>query len=302
MSLKCAVIDLGSNSARLGIYNKAESGQIVPVSAFRYTSRLSEGLAKGNLLTQPAMERTLIAFKEFKAEIDKHDKIMVKCVATEALRRAENSDFFIGLVKQETGISIEILSGEQEAMYGLFGAKMSTKCDSFYMLDTGGGSFELALCENGFLKHHTSLPYGAVVMTEKYNPDKLGNKKLYSFIKDVFDEITWAEKNNIPVVLLGGSNRVLGKIYGMEENEPYQEGLTIKTENLKNIMDNIISLSPAEREKIPGMEKGRVDIINAGLAPLYALLEKSGAPYVIISTNSIREGIAYEILNKKTAL
>lgn len=301
MNLKCAVIDLGSNSARLGIY-KAENGQIVPISAFRYTSRLSEGLAKDNLLTQPAMERTLIAFKEFKAEIDKHEKIIVKCVATEALRRAENSDFFIDLVKQETGISIEILSGEQEAMYGLFGAKMSAKSDNFYMLDTGGGSFELALCENGILKHHTSLPYGAVVMTEKYNPDKLGNKKLYSFIKDVFDEIPWAEKNNIPVVLLGGSNRVLGKIYGMDENEPNQEGLTIKTEKLKNIMDNIISLSPDEREKIGGMEKGRVDIINAGLAPLYTLLEKSCAPYVIISTNSIREGIAYEILNKKTAL
>ncbi|MBR4030506.1 MAG: exopolyphosphatase, partial [Clostridia bacterium] len=99
-----------------------------------------------------------------------------------------------------------------------------------------------------------------------------------------------------------GSNRVLGKIYGIEENEPNQEGLIIKAEPLKNIMDNIISLSPSEREKIQGMEKGRVDIINAGLAPLSALLEKCGAPYVIISTNSIREGIAYEILNKKTAL
>lgn len=301
MSLKCAVIDLGSNSARLGIY-EAENGQIVPISAFRYTSRLSEGLSKDNLLTKPAIERTLFAFKQFKAEIDKFEEIKVRCVATEALRRAENSETFIELVRKETGISIEILSGEKEAKYGLFGAKMSAKCDNFYMLDTGGGSFEVALCENGKLKYNTSLPYGAVVMTEKYNPDKLGNKELYGFIKDVFEEIEWVKNNNLPVVLLGGSNRVLGKIYGIEENEPNQEGLIIKAEPLKNIMDNIISLSPSEREKIQGMEKGRVDIINAGLAPLSALLEKCGAPYVIISTNSIREGIAYEILNKKTAL
>ncbi|MBR4030256.1 MAG: exopolyphosphatase, partial [Clostridia bacterium] len=156
MSLKCAVIDLGSNSARLGIY-EAENGQIVPISAFRYTSRLSEGLSKDNLLTKPAIERTLFAFKQFKAEIDKFEEIKVRCVATEALRRAENSETFIELVRKETGISIEILSGEKEAKYGLFGAKMSAKCDNFYMLDTGGGSFEVALCENGKLKYNTSL-------------------------------------------------------------------------------------------------------------------------------------------------
>lgn len=295
MTNLCAVIDLGSNSARMGIY-KAENGQIVPISAFRYTTRLSEGLAKSNLLTESAIERTLVAFKQFKAEIDKYDNIKVRCVATEALRRAENSELFIELVKKETGISIEILSGEQEAEYGLFGAKLSAKCDDFYMLDTGGGSFEIALCENGTLKNNVSLPYGAVVMTETFNPDKNGNEKLNSFMKRVFDEIEWVKKGNLPVVLLGGSNRVLGKIYGTEQNEPNQEGLKIKTEKLKEIIYNIISLSPSERENIQGMEKGRVDIINAGLAPLSALLIKSDAPYTIISTNSIREGIAYEIL------
>ncbi len=290
-----AVIDLGSNSARMGIY-KAENGQIVPISAFRYTSRLSEGLTINNKLTEPAMQRTLDAFKQFKAEIDKHDAIKIRCVATEAMRRAENSDIFVKRVKEETGLEIEILNGEQETGYGLFGAKLSAKCDDFYMLDTGGGSFELALCENGKLKAHTCLPYGAVVMTETFNPDKNGNEKLSSFMKDVFDKIGWVKKGNLPVVLLGGSNRVLGKIYGENFKIKSQDGLKISTPDLRNIIENIIKLTPKEREQIGGMEKGRTDIINAGLAPLTALLTKSDAPYIVISNNSIREGIAYEIL------
>lgn len=290
-----AVIDLGSNSARMGIY-KAENGQIIPISAFRYTSRLSEGLAKENILTEPAMERTLDAFKQFKAEIDKYEGIKVRCVATEAMRRAENSDVFINRVKKETDLEIEILNGEQETSYGLFGAKLSAKCDDFYMLDTGGGSFELALCEKGKLKAHTCLPYGAVVMTETFKPDQNGNEKLNLFMKDVFDKIEWVKKGNLPVVLLGGSNRVLGKIYGESIKVKSQDGLKINTPDLRKIIENIIKLSPKEREQIGGMEKGRTDIINAGLAPLSALLIKSDAPYTIISTNSIREGIAYEIL------
>ncbi len=290
-----AVIDLGSNSARMGIY-KAENGNISPISAFRYTTRLSEGLAQNNILTEPAMQRTLDAFKKFKTEIDKYAEIKVRCVATEAMRRAENSDVFVKRVKEETGLEIEILDGEQETSYGLFGAKLSSKCDDFYMLDTGGGSFELALCENGKLKAHTCLPYGAVVMTETFNPDKNGNEKLNSFMKGVFEEILWVKKGNLPVVLLGGSNRVLGKVYGENFKIKSQDGLKISTPDLRNIIETIIKLTPKEREQIEGMEKGRVDIINAGLAPITALLNKSDAPYIVISTNSIRDGIAYEML------
>ena len=64
----------------------------------------------------------------------------------------------------------------------------------------------------------------------------------------------------------------------------------------QTVIENIIKLTPKEREQIGGMEKGRTDIINAGLAPLTALLTKSDAPYIVISNNSIREGIAYEML------
>ena len=292
------VVDLGSNSMRMGIYT-SENGKIVLVDAVRYYVRLSEGLISDNKLKQPAMERTLSAFIKMKEHISKlYPDAEIICVATEAMRRAENSDIFKKEVFDKTGIDIKILSGSQETNYGLYGAKLSAKTDNFYMLDTGGGSFEMALCENGVLKNHICLPYGAVVLTEEFEPDRNGPEKMFKFLNDVFDkEIPWIENNGFPIVLLGGSNRLLGKLYVKSDSDTRQDGLSIPIAAVKEIISKIVSLTPNERKELDGMEKERADIIHAGLAPLRCLIERASSKRLIISTNSVREGIAAEYFN-----
>lgn len=294
---KIAIIDLGSNSVRCGIYEKKSSGKILQIDSIRHTVRLSEGLITDNLLKKPAMERTLQAFLNMKTFLDmKYKGIKIVAVATEAMRRAKNSDIFKNAVKNTTGIEIEILDGETETKYGLFGAKLSAKCDNFYMLDTGGGSFELALCENGNLKSHTCLPYGAVVLTETFHPDEKGTDELDKFMNKVFDTLPWVDKNGYPIVLLGGSNRVLGKLYKGTSSEERQDGLKIPANSVNEIIEKLETLTPEQRMELAGMEKNRVDIITSGVAPLKTLMERSGACELIVSTNSLREGIANEYL------
>ena len=293
---RIAIIDLGSNSVRCGIYEKTD-GKISQIDSIRHTVRLSEGLIKDNLLKKPAMERTLQAFLNMKTFLDmKYEGIKIVAVATEAMRRAKNSDVFRNAVLNTTGIEIEILDGETETKFGLFGAKLSAKCDDFYMLDTGGGSFELALCEKGKLKSHTCLPYGAVVLTETFHPDEKGTDELDKFMDGVFDNLPWVEKNGFPIVLLGGSNRVLGKLYKGTNSEERQDGLKIPAKAVNEIIEKLASLTPKQREELAGMEKNRVDIITSGVAPLKCLMERSGANELIVSTNSLREGIAFEYL------
>lgn len=290
-----AIIDLGSNSNRMGIYQKTEIG-IRILEEHRFSVRLSEGLAKENLLQENAMQRTLASFLEFKKVISNYPDATVKCVATEAMRRAKNAAMFQNMVLKETGIQIEIIGGEAETRYGAWAARQSAGTDTFYMLDTGGGSFELALCENGELKAHICLPYGAVVLTETFEPDKNGTEPLSKFMNQTLSSYTWVAQNGYPIVLLGGSNRVIGKLHRGTDSDQRLDGMQISVSEVLKIIQTVIETPPKLRENLVGMEKNRIDIITAGLAPLRALIEKVQSEALIICTKSIRDGIAAELL------
>ena len=290
-----AVIDLGSNSLRMGVYTK-RNDSVVMIHQERYPVRLSEGLSTDNLLKENAMERTVSAFHSLKENIEKFPDCTVKCVATAALRRAENADVFINRVLNETGIQIEIIDGDKEAEYGLYAASLSAKTDSFYMLDTGGGSFEVVLCEKGNLKGHISLPYGAVVLTETFNPDQKGIEDVYRFVTEQMKSIPFVTENGYPIVLLGGSNRMIGNMYTLAYGIPWGDGVCIPSDKAQDVMQRIIDTPIEKRMELVGMEKNRVDIITAGLMPLKTLSECTKTEKLILSVNSIREGIAAEIL------
>ena len=104
--MKLAVIDLGSNSARIGIY--VNDGRIRELKRVRYNTRLAEGLEKDNLLKDEPVRRTIDAFIKFKELIDEEECTDVVAVSTESLRRAENSAEFIEKVKSATGIKIKV--------------------------------------------------------------------------------------------------------------------------------------------------------------------------------------------------
>ncbi len=294
--MTAAIIDLGSNSARIGIYRKTASG-IEQIQQVRFSVRLSEGLAQTNRLQEPAMARTLAAFQNMREILLNYPEAQIICVATEAMRRAENAADFQQRVLRATGIGIDIISGELETELGLAAAKQSAGCANFYMLDTGGGSFELALCENGHSKAHICLPYGAVVLTETFHPDQNGPKQLHAFMQKTLAAYPFITPNGWPIVLLGGSNRALGKLYRQTADDTQLDGLHIPASCVMRIMDTVIQTPLEKRADIVGMERSRMDIITAGLAPLRALMKQTCAKELIICTKSLRDGLAQKILD-----
>ena len=89
---------------------------------------------------------------------------------------------------------------------------------------------------------------------------------------------------------------MLGKLYKGTNSEERQDGLRIPSDAVNKIISQLSTLTPKEREALAGMEKNRVDIITSGVAPLKALMKRSGAKELIVSTNSLREGLANEYL------
>lgn len=291
--MKLAVIDLGSNSARMGIYTN-ENG-FEEILSRRYNTRLAEGLRKNNLLQKEPMERTLDAFIKFKEIIVREKCDKIKAVSTESLRRAENSDYFVNLVKEKTEIEIEIIDGESESKYGAMAASRSTLYKKFYTLDVGGGSFELSKVKNGRIENSVCLPYGCVVLTEKFEPDINGNDRIDRFLSDVFEKIGWINET-LPVVTLGGSAKEIARVTYKDKNVSDYDGLSAKNYDAFELYDEIIKTPIEERNKKLGMEKARADIINAGLSVIVNFLKVSRSDEIIFCTKSIREGVALSIL------
>ncbi len=290
---KFAVIDIGSNSVRMGIYSD-ENGFCEHYRK-RINTRLAQGLNKDNLLKEEPMARTVDALKDFYDYINENNIKNVIAVATESLRRAENASFFTQWVKNEINIDIEIIDGEKEARYGMYAASTSVNLENYYVLDTGGGSFELSLVENSKLISHVCLPYGAVVLNEAFSPDTMGAEEMMCCLEQRLKETGFVKPNSYPVIALGGSVKALAVASGLFGDV---DGKKISSDTAYTLYDEIFMTPPEERCEKFGMEDARKDIIVAGLSPLITLLSLTDSQEIYFCTKSIRDGVALEVINK----
>ena len=295
--MKLAVIDLGSNSARLGIYTY--DNELKEIYRKRENTRLAEGLETDSMLKDEPMKRTLQALVEFSEIINEQKADRVIAISTESLRRAKNSDFFTSLVKEKTGIELHIIDGQTEALYGSFAARSVMDCDNFYFLDTGGGSFELGYVEKGTLKNFVCLPYGCVVLTEKFRPDDKGVTKLQNFLSDELKKLEWLNKP-YPLAVLGGSVKEIARCCFDFSKDFEIDGKSLSTERVFEIFNEIYNTKVCERAEKFGMEPKRADIITAGLCPTLTVLKITGAEKIVFCTKSVRDGAAEAFFNGKS--
>lgn len=290
---KAAVIDLGSNSIRMGIFH-VENGKLVQSERFRKHVRISEGLTIDECLQKEPMERTVKVVGEFKEILEQMGIKEVKMVATEALRRAKNSDVFVSEVYDKYGITVEIINGEKEAEYDVRAACISVGYNDFYMIDTGGGSMEIALVKDREIVKSCCLPLGSVVMTEKFRPDETGYNELERFITYELIKSEVIAVKNLPVVALGGSNKELAKIHsGMAEEI---DGYKFSYQDARQQYENLKSMSCEERKSVKVLDVKRADTIVSGLCPLMVLGVLADAKEITFSTGSVREGVAADML------
>ena len=287
--MKIAIIDLGSNSARMTVW-KVSDGKIEVSVNKRIYVRLSEGLSEDNLIKEEPFKRTLSALLEF-SDIIKHEKCeIVKAVATETIRRAENSDEILEIIYAKTGIKVEILSGDDEARYDYLAAENLTGKKPAFLMDVGGGSIEIIRAEDGAVCGHTSLPLGAVIATDAKGTDI---DSLIALFTGEFSRLPFKEKKHDAVLIgLGGSIRSLfsyaDKLYdgaAMSRDEFFEVYGKITTEDRE-----ILKQRPSFSD--------RYDIINAGITPYAVLFKLTGADKIILCNRGVREGILIECLKK----
>ncbi len=297
-----SIIDLGSNSIRMDIVNiNEETSEYNYLERCRELIRLSEGMNMDGSLSPEAMDRTINALREFKAIMNEYSADDVIVVATAAVRKAQNGDEFCKQVLDETGISINVIKGEQEAEYDFLGVMSSLDIDDCIIVDTGGGSTEFILVSGNEPLARTSVPIGAVNMTEQFlysgeTEDALSG--LMDYVSSNLDKIHWLDDaHGLPVVGLGGSIYTLAAVSSKTTaaDRDALHGTMISSENLREMFNNLLKMSPTERLDA-GVEPGRIDTVICGIMPTVELVSKIESDNLIISASGLKEGILAEFV------
>lgn len=301
MNKKLGIIDLGSNSVRMIIMKVYEDKTYKLVEQAKGMVRLSEKMGEEKTLKPAPIQRTVYTLKLFKKLAEAHKVDEIFCIATGAVRHANNQRAFLERVKRETGFDFDVISGKQEGYYDYLGVINTIDIKDCIIMDVGGASTELVWVENRELKGVISLPYGAVILTEKF----LGKAKnhleqiqlLEKFIYEQLEHIKWLKRViGLPLVGIGGTIRTLAKInkrkirFPLESLHNYQ----MTYEEVVDAYKLVTKAKEKDRKKIPGVQKERADIIAGGLVPVKILMDYLKINKLIVSGNGLREGVFFK--------
>jgi exopolyphosphatase/guanosine-5'-triphosphate,3'-diphosphate pyrophosphatase len=267
--------------------------------------RISEGLAATGVLGDAGMWRaqaTMDVFAHFcRAAGLGPDEI--DAVATSAIRDARNAGEFLDRAHRATGLSVRVLSREEEARYGYLAAINSTTLADGAVVDLGGGSMQLVRVAGRHAHELESWPLGAVRMTERFLPSDgpAKPKQLKALRAHVAQELAsapWVAGRGGRLVGIGGTVRNLGAAAQRAAGLPEfgVQGHCIDAAALDDVVERLAELPPAERANVPGIKPSRADLILAGAVVLQTVVREGGFEALEVTEAGLREGVFFERL------
>jgi exopolyphosphatase/guanosine-5'-triphosphate,3'-diphosphate pyrophosphatase len=305
-----AVIDIGSNSIKLLVAARNESGRLVERATKTLDARISAGISQEKPhLGEAGMAAGLAAIRDLLATAAPLAPVQTLLVATSAVRDAANGADFRARVRAATGHDIRILAGDEEA--NLIGAGLI--CDpalaglgDFYVFDLGGGSLECLAFRARRVAQETSLPLGCVRLTEKFVPDPCApfSTEARTAIATHVKQILAASGFRFTLagataVFAGGSVTTVRAIFAAHHGKTIKEISPVVTvPELHALLNRVAPLSLEARKKIPGLPPSRADVFPTALATILAVAEIAGLKEFQHSFYNLRWGLAAEALKR----
>ncbi len=295
-----AVLDLGSNSFRLVVFESTDTWWRRS-DEIREPVRLAAGVEEDGSLGRAAMDRALDVLEVFAgflraAEIGPEHTY---AIGTSAIREATNQAQFLTLARDRAGISVDVISREREAWFGYVAAANSTTLSDGTVLDIGGGSLQLTGVKDRQAREAASWLLGAVRMTAAFLPPggpatRAQVRALRDHALHEFSRAEWLGSTGDRLVGIGGAVRNLATaaldLHGHPEVGGAQSVL-IDRDTLDELIEEMRRRPSQDRARLRGIKPSRADIILAGAVVIAAAIEATGASGVEATEYGLREGV-----------
>lgn len=295
---RSAVIDIGSNSVRLVVY---EGPPRAPATIFneKVAAGLGRGLSIDGRIADEDAVRGLAALRRYELLARQMGVNDLQCVATAAVRDASNGPEFIAAAL-EAGLDLRLLSGEEEAEAAGYGVIAAIPEAEGIAIDLGGGSLELAEIKGGEVGMRASFPLGAL----RLPPMRVkGQPHFERTVRKMLREKGWpGHMAGSPLYLVGGSWRALSRLdLEITGNPlPVLDQHHFPRTAVRRLVRASKRMSVESLRAIPGMSTTRANAVPDAAALLAALVNILDAPELTVSSSGLREGLLYQALDKKT--
>ncbi|PWM75244.1 MAG: hypothetical protein DBX59_02105 [Bacillota bacterium] len=298
---KIAIIDLGSNTARLLIMEVSATGHFHVVDQLKEAPRLGEGMDRDGFLKPQRIQETIKTLKMFRKLCDSYGIEKIVAVATAAVRHAKNQRSFLDEVASVCGIKFKVLSAEEEAMYVYKGVINTMDIPKGLILEIGGGSTKIVYYNRRNLLAHETLPFGSITLTELFASDNLPPAEQAAKIEEFFTEqlkrISWLQTVDpeTQFIGVGGSFRNLCRMAKIMRKYPLKNihNYVLKDVEFSHTYNMLKSLELDRKKKIKGLSSGRADILPSALAAVSAFKKYMNLGDIVISGSGLRTGLIF---------
>jgi len=298
---RCAVIDVGTNSVKFHVAELGRGGVWHTVVDRSDITRLGEGLAETGRLNPEPTRRTVDAIAGMVTEARQKGAVDIAAVGTAGMRMAENSQELIDAVRQRCGITIEVLSGEEESRIAYLGVKagIGEVAGSIVVFDTGGGSSQFTFGQGDEVAERFSVNVGAVRYTERFGLDQaVSDEELEAAMQAIAEDLERLDGRPAPdaVVALGGAVTNLAAV--KHEMATYDPDVIQGTVLERSEIDRQIQLyrerSADQRRSIVGLQPKRAEVILAGACVVRTVMGKLQRESLTVSDRGLRHGLVAE--------
>lgn len=300
-------MDLGTNTFHLLIV-EVEATNFKEIVHEQQPVKLGEGGINKGFIQPAAFQRGIDCMERYSHLIADNNVVGVKAIATSALRNASNGQDFINEVKKQTGILIEIIDGNAEAEYIYKGVRagggLSTK--NTLIVDIGGGSVELIVCDDKEIKWKQSFEIGAARLMDRFHhQDPIAPESITAlnfYLNDTLQPLSVALKDYTIHNIIGTSGVFesytaiieadKGRSFDLKKTKYYE----FDKATLLTVIERLVLSAHQQRLDDPNIIPVRVDMIVTASLLTRFIVDKTGVDEIAMSTNSLKEGVLVDMM------
>ena len=300
---RLAVIDMGSNSFRLVVFQYEPGSWWSLADEIREATRVSAGMGDEGVLKPEPMDRAVHTAAVFASFLRASRVERVDTVATSAIRDAANRDDLLTEITERTGLEVRVISGAEEAWYGYLAIVNSLDVREGFGIDVGGGSVQLMRIADRRLKEAESVRLGSVRVSEAFLPgEETSGKQVKALRKHVARTLSefewWQGGEGARLAGIGGTIRNLATAAQKTLDLPDVEvqGFALKRDRLEDLIDQLASKPVSKRGSVRGIKPDRADVILGGAVVVAAAMDHAGFDALEVTEAGLREGVFFEHL------